>query len=61
MINRLFGDLRPALAVYVSCNPEALASDLASIVGHGYKVRKLLPVDMFPHTPHIETIAVLSR
>lgn len=57
----LFGTLRPATAVYVSCNPEALARDLALVVPHGYRVRSIQPVDMFPHTAHIETVVVLTR
>jgi 23S rRNA (uracil1939-C5)-methyltransferase len=58
---RLFGELRPSLAIYVSCNPETLARDLASAAGHGYAVESLQPVDMFPHTPHVETVAVVRR
>jgi 23S rRNA (uracil1939-C5)-methyltransferase len=58
---RLFGDRRPSRAVYVSCNPETLARDLAVAAGYGYQVESLQPVDMFPHTPHIETVAVLRR
>jgi 23S rRNA (uracil1939-C5)-methyltransferase len=49
------------MAVYVSCNPEALARDLAAIVGLRYRIRSLQPVDMFPHTAHVETVAVLTR
>jgi 23S rRNA (uracil1939-C5)-methyltransferase len=58
---RLFAERRPALAVYVSCNPETLARDLAAAAGQGYGVESLQPVDMFPHTPHVETVAVLRR
>jgi 23S rRNA (uracil1939-C5)-methyltransferase len=58
---RLFGERRPSLAVYVSCNPETLARDLAVATGHGYGIELLQPVDMFPHTPHVETVAVLKR
>jgi 23S rRNA (uracil1939-C5)-methyltransferase len=58
---RLFGELRPSLAVYVSCNPETLARDLAVAAGQGYAVESLQPVDMFPHTPHVETVAVARR
>jgi 23S rRNA (uracil1939-C5)-methyltransferase len=58
---RLFAERKPALAVYVSCNPETLARDLSVAVGHGYAVESLQPVDMFPHTPHVETVAVLRR
>ena len=58
---RLFAERRPALAVYVSCNPETLARDLAAAAREGYGVESLQPVDMFPHTPHVETVAVLRR
>ena len=61
VIEELFGRLRPARAVYVSCNPEALARDLAAILPHGYAIVSLQPVDMFPHTAHIETVVVLQR
>lgn len=57
----VFGRLRPRRAIYISCHPEALARDLASIVRHGYTVGSLQPVDMFPHTAHIETVAVVTR
>ena len=58
---RLFAQRKPALAVYVSCNPETLARDLAVAASHGYVIDSLQPVDMFPHTPHVETVAVLRR
>jgi 23S rRNA (uracil1939-C5)-methyltransferase len=61
VIDGLFGRVRPARVAYVSCNPEALARDLALIVRHGYRVEPLQPVDMFPHTAHVETVAVLTR
>jgi 23S rRNA (uracil1939-C5)-methyltransferase len=61
VIDEVFGRLRPERAAYVSCNPEALASDLARIVRRGYHIVTLQPVDMFPHTPHVETVAVVSR
>ncbi len=53
--------LSPARIVYVSCNPETLARDCAYLVKKGYKVKKVQPVDMFPHTEHIETVVLLSR
>ena len=57
----LFAERRPSSAVYVSCNPETLARDLGIAAGCGYQVESLQPVDMFPHTPHVETVAVLRR
>jgi hypothetical protein len=44
-----------------SCNPEALAHDLRLISQHSYVVRSLQPVDMFLHTAHVETVAILDR
>jgi 23S rRNA (uracil1939-C5)-methyltransferase len=61
VIDDVFRRLRPARLAYLSCNPEALARDLRAIVRHGYRIERLQPVDMFPHTAHIETVAVLSR
>ncbi len=51
----------PERVVYISCNPETLARDLQMITKKGYKVRKICPVDMFPHTNHIECVVQLSR
>jgi 23S rRNA (uracil1939-C5)-methyltransferase len=51
----------PARVVYVSCDPESLARDLVHITACGYAIDSLQPVDMFPHTPHIETVVILSR
>lgn len=59
VIERLCGRLGPVQIIYISCDPEALARDLARITTHGYRIDSLQPVDMFPHTPHIETVAVL--
>lgn len=53
--------LSPEKAVYVSCNPETLARDLHYLTRRGYKVRKIQPVDMFPHTDHVETIVLLTK
>jgi 23S rRNA (uracil1939-C5)-methyltransferase len=57
----VFNQIAPARAVYVSCNPEALAAELPVILNAGYRVTSIQPVDMFPHTDHIETVVVLSR
>lgn len=52
--------LRPARIVYVSCNPETQAVDVSRLAGL-YSCREAWPVDMFPHTSHIENIVVLER
>jgi len=53
--------LMPDRVVYVSCNPETLKRDLAYLTGHGYQVKKIQPVDMFPHTMHTECVCLLSK
>lgn len=52
-------ELRPRAMIYVSCNPDTLARDLAYLKQTGYRVDQLQPVDMFPQTPHVETIVRL--
>ncbi len=53
--------LSPERIVYVSCNPSTLARDLAALAGEGYAFRKVVPVDMFPHTAHVESVALMER
>ena len=53
--------LAPTRIVYISCNSETQARDLEILTHNGYAVRKIQPVDMFPHTNHVETVALLSR
>ena len=53
--------LAPDRIVYISCNPETQARDLSYLTRKGYKVRKIQPVDMFPHTEHVEVVAMLSK
>jgi 23S rRNA (uracil1939-C5)-methyltransferase len=48
--------------VYVSCNPTTLAGNAKELVSEwGYRLERARPVDMFPHTPHVETVALLTR
>ena len=61
VVREVFGRLRPARGILVSCNPEALARELPLAVEAGYRVLRVQPVDMFPHTPHVEAVAVLER
>ena len=53
--------LSPKKVVYVSCNPETLARDLLYLSKNGYKVRKIQPVDMFPHTDHVECVCLITK
>jgi len=53
--------LAPEKVVYVSCNPETLAIDLEYMEKKGYRVRKMIPVDMFPFTNHCEVITYLVK
>jgi len=53
--------MAPAKIVYVSCNPETLARDVAQLTDGGYRVKKVQPVDMFPHTEHVETVVLMSK
>jgi 23S rRNA (uracil1939-C5)-methyltransferase len=60
VLDAVFRRLGPPLAVYVSCNPETLAAELPSILDAGYRIERVQPVDMFPHTEHIETVVTLD-
>jgi 23S rRNA (uracil1939-C5)-methyltransferase len=53
-------DIRIEKLIYVSCNPATLARDLKLFCEKGYKIDQTQPVDMFPHTPHIETVVKLT-
>jgi 23S rRNA (uracil1939-C5)-methyltransferase len=46
--------------IYVSCNPATQARDLA-LLDEGYRITMVQPVDMFPHTTHVECVVVLER
>ena len=47
--------------VYISCNPTTLAPNAAQLTDAGYRLRRVTPVDMFPHTPHVESVSLLAR
>ena len=58
---RRTGALGASRVVYVSCNPTTLASDLQVLRDeYGYQLERCRPVDMFPHTPHVESVSTLS-
>lgn len=60
VLARVFEELAPARVVYVSCNPEAFARELPGMLAAGYELSRVLPVDMFPHTRHVELVATLD-
>ena len=53
--------MAPKRVVYVSCNPETMASDLAILTSKGYKAEGFTPVDMFPQSAHCEVVGSLIR
>jgi 23S rRNA (uracil1939-C5)-methyltransferase len=56
------GRLGAPRVVYVSCNPTTLASDVKVLRDeYGYTLERTTPVDMFPHTPHVESVSLLTR
>ncbi len=64
----LHPDLREVVAtlgagriIYVSCNPTTLAADLKEICANNYRLEVVQPIDMFPHTPHVECVTLLVR
>jgi 23S rRNA (uracil1939-C5)-methyltransferase len=59
---RRTGELQASRIVYVSCNPTTLASDVQVLRDEfGYRLVRTRPVDMFPHTPHVESVSLLER
>ena len=53
--------MAPKRVIYVSCDPETLARDVVLFGRSGYRARRCIPVDLFPHTKHVESIVCLSR
>ena len=47
--------------VLVSCDPPTLARDLRVFVDNGFRLRRVIPLDVFPQTPHVETVVLLTR
>ena len=57
---RLLEQVRPAQIIYVSCHPATLARDLNVLCANGvFKLAKVVPLDMFPQTQHVECVADL--
>ena len=54
-------DFNPQKIIYVSCDPATQARDLNYFVENAYKLTEVLPFDLFPHTRHIESVAILER
>jgi 23S rRNA (uracil1939-C5)-methyltransferase len=51
--------LAPRTIAYLSCSPRTLLRDLETLSARGYDLRRLIPLDMLPHTPHIELLALV--
>ncbi len=54
-------DLEPARVVLVACDPATMARDASLLVARGYAVRRVVPVDLFPQTAHVEAVVLLER
>lgn len=53
--------MAPQKIIYISCNPATLGRDLVLYQKSGYEIKKIQPVDMFPQTPHVESVTLLER
>jgi 23S rRNA (uracil1939-C5)-methyltransferase len=60
-VARGLGERAAGRLVLVSCDPPTLGRDVGILVGSGYRLRRAIPVDLFPQTPHVETVALLQR
>ena len=60
-VNALATELRPRHIAYLSCSAGTLARDLGLLTEAGYRVTRLLPLDFFPQTRHVEVLATLAR
>lgn len=54
-------DFSPDRIIYISCNPQTMARDIRELSDNGYELHEVLPINMFPRTSHVETVALMSR
>ena len=54
------GEIGAPRIVYVSCNPSTMAPNVVQLQEFGYRLERVTPVDMFPHTPHVEAVGLLT-
>jgi 23S rRNA (uracil1939-C5)-methyltransferase len=54
------GEIGAPRIVYVSCNPATMGPNIAKFQEYGYRLVRVTPVDMFPHTPHVECVGLLA-
>ncbi len=57
---KMMASLRIPHLVFVSCNPKLLPENLQEFLDEGYEIRRVIPIDMFPQTPHLEAVLLLS-
>ena len=60
-VMRRIGRSKPNRIIYISCNPVSFATDIKELEPFGYMLKSVQPVDLFPHTPHVELVALMSR
>ena len=61
VLARAAAAMRPSRMVYVSCDPATQARDLELLTRLGYRMERAWPVDLFPHTEHVETVVLLKQ
>lgn len=59
-VMRRIGRSQPERIIYVSCNPDTFATDIKELEPFGYELKGVQPVDLFPHTVHVECVALLT-